>query len=149
MNTLLNREEFTDFRKELENYLISRFKDYYKTFDKRLRRTPRRNIKVSYVEENRIHIETIFDCGKKSGHTFVTSDEVEYFAFERNHTAILLDCLYTLSKETIINSAKKNEEKPFGFVIDYIKSNYSVPKPNGWDIADKVLEYFEIDNENF
>ena len=62
---------------------------------------------------------------------------------------IFVECINDLSKETIIRCAKKNNEKPFGFVIDYIKDNYSLPKPNGWDIAEKVLEHFEIDNENF
>jgi hypothetical protein len=34
-----------------------------------------------------------------------------------------------------------------GYFIDYLKDVYNLPKMVGYDIAEKILEYFEIDNE--
>lgn len=49
-----------------------------------------------------------------------------------------------LTRERIIDKSQKNEEKPFGFVIDYIKDMYGVSKSEGWDTAKKVCEYFGL-----
>ena len=47
----------------------------------------------------------------------------------------------------ILDKAKENKEKPFGFVIDYIKDMYGIPKIKGWNTAEQVLRYFNIDND--
>lgn len=52
-----------------------------------------------------------------------------------------------LTRQGILSEAARNQEKPFGFVIDWLKDNFGMPKTEGWDIAGKVLEYFNIDNE--
>ena len=52
-----------------------------------------------------------------------------------------------LSRYYILIKAKKNQEKPFGFVIDYLKDRYGLPKMEGWDTAEQILKYFKIDNE--
>ena len=51
-----------------------------------------------------------------------------------------------LNRTYILQQAKHNEEKPFGFVIDFLKDEYSLPKSQGWNIAMRVLEHFNIDN---
>lgn len=43
-----------------------------------------------------------------------------------------------------MRKAEENNETPFGFVLGYIKDVYSIPKTDGWEIAEKVLEWFKI-----
>lgn len=50
------------------------------------------------------------------------------------------------TKRSILEQALKNEEKPFGYVIDWLKDN-GIPKTQGWDYAEEILEHFQIDNE--
>lgn len=45
-------------------------------------------------------------------------------------------------KRQIAEIAKRNNENPFGYVIDYIKDMYGIPKTKGWDIAKKVCDHF-------
>lgn len=51
------------------------------------------------------------------------------------------------TKEGILSKAKKNQEKPFGFVLDYLKDTWSIPKIDGWDIAEQVIKHFGIENK--
>jgi len=48
----------------------------------------------------------------------------------------------TLTREQIIDDSQKNEETPFGYIIDYIKDMYNVSIVEIWDTAKKVCEYF-------
>lgn len=47
------------------------------------------------------------------------------------------------SRDHILMSAKKNEEKPFGFVIDWIRDQ-GCPKSKGWAIAEALCRYYDI-----
>ena len=58
------------------------------------------------------------------------------------------DAISRLNKRYIIDKARQNNEKPFGFVLDYLKDVYSLPKSKGWDVAKQILDYYGIDNEN-
>lgn len=53
------------------------------------------------------------------------------------------------TREKIIGKAIRDEEKPFGFLITYIRDVYGRSKTQGWDIAMRVLDHFGIDNENY
>ena len=58
------------------------------------------------------------------------------------------DAISRLNKRYIIDKALQKDEKPFGFVLDYLKDVYSLPKSKGWDVAKQILDYYGIDNEN-
>lgn len=60
---------------------------------------------------------------------------------------IFQELITDLSKEKIIEKAKIDQEKPMGFLLTYIRDMYNLPKTAGWQIAEKVLEYYGIDNE--
>lgn len=149
MNTLLSQEIFADLRKEIENRLIARFKDSYRVYDKRLNGKNIRCIKVTYVGEYRIYIETTYKRGMHCSHSYLVENEILELLAKKKSNAILFNAITCLSKEDILRRAKRNGEKPFGYVIDYLKDVYFLPKLIGYDIADKILEYFEIDNECF
>ena len=149
MNTLLSQEIFADLRKEVENRLVARFKDSYKVYDKRLNGKNIRCIKVTYVGDNRIYVETTYKSGQHCGHSYLVEDVIDKLVVERNLNAIFFNAIRNMDKEDILRSAKRNNEKPFGYVIDYLKDVYFLPKLIGCDIADNILEYFEIDNECF
>jgi len=48
------------------------------------------------------------------------------------------------TKAQILDNARRNEEYPFGFVIDYIKDMYSLPKTEGWDTAMAICEQYGL-----
>ena len=53
-------------------------------------------------------------------------------------------CIGKLTKYHILCQSKRNNEKPFGYVIDYIKDVYEISKTEGWDTAKKICEYFGL-----
>lgn len=134
---------FTPLRDDLEKTLIARFKQDYGVYDPRLLKPNLRAIKVSYGI-HRIYIESTYKSGHKSGHSYGIEEEVTKLLEDNNLNAILFDVVNKLTKEDIITKSKFNKEEPFGYVIDYLKDNYNVPKTNGCDIAKKVIKYFKI-----
>ena len=149
MNTLLLNPMFTSLREDVEKRLIARFKACYGVYDKRLNKPNVRAIKVSYVGDNRIYVETTYKRGKHCGQSYIVENEILDLLAKKKSNAILFNTITRLSKEDILRGAKSNDEKPFGYIIDYLKDVYHLPKMIGYDIADKILEYFGIDNECF
>lgn len=49
-----------------------------------------------------------------------------------------------LSAESILKNARRNQENPFGYVIDYIKDMYNLSKTEGWDTAAEICRYFKV-----
>lgn len=134
---------FTPLRDDLEKTLIARFKQDYGVYDKRLLKPTLRAIKVSYGV-HRIYIESTYKSGHKSGHSYGIQEEVEKLIAEKNVNAILFDTICLLTKEDIITKTKLNNEEPFGYIIDYLKDNYNVPKTNGCDIAKKIIKHYKL-----
>lgn len=54
----------------------------------------------------------------------------------------------TLTRERIIGKAAHDEEKPMGYLLTYIRDMYNMPKTEGWNVAEALLNFFNIDNEN-
>jgi hypothetical protein len=149
MNTLLSNPMFISLRKDIEKHFIGRFKAYYGVYDKRLNKPNVRAIKVSYVDDDRIYIETTYKRGMHCGQSYLVENAILDLLAKKRSNAILFNAITRLSKEDILRRAKRNEEKPFGYVIDYLKDVYNLPKMICCDIAVKILEYFGIDNECF
>lgn len=59
---------------------------------------------------------------------------------------IIKECTEQLTKDTILSRAERDGERPMGFLLTYLRDNYSLPKTSGWSIAEKILERFGIDN---
>lgn len=49
-----------------------------------------------------------------------------------------------LTAEKILTNSERNGELPFGYVIDYIKDVYNLPKTEGWDTAKAICRYFKV-----
>lgn len=60
------------------------------------------------------------------------------------HQEIYNHCIKELSGYNISFCARKNEETPFGYVIDYIKDMFNMSKTEGWDTAKEVCKYFGL-----
>jgi hypothetical protein len=147
MNTLLSKPMFAPLREKIEKGLISRFKASYGVYDKRLNKPNVRAIKVSYVGNYRIYIETTYKRGMHCSHSYLVENEILNLLAKKCSNAILFNAITCLSKENILKNAKRYEEKPFGYVIGYLKDVYKLPKMIGGDVAEKILKYFEIENE--
>ena len=147
MNKILHTPMFAPLREKIEKRLIARFKASYGVYDKRLTKPNVRAIKVSYVGDDRTYIETTYKRGMHCGHSYLVENEILSLLEKKCSNAILFNAITCLSKEDILRKATRNNEKPFGYVIDYLKDVYSLPKMIGGDIAEKILEHFEIDNE--
>ena len=53
-----------------------------------------------------------------------------------------------LTRGKIIGKAAHDGEKPMGFLLTYIRDLYDMPKSEGWNVAESLLHFFNIDNEN-
>ena len=71
---------------------------------------------------------------------------INTYKLQLRNTTLFQALINKLNRYTILESARKNEERPFGFVIDYIKDVYGISKTEGWDTAMQVLAYFGIKN---
>ena len=58
------------------------------------------------------------------------------------HKNIVYEFTSAFSKEKVQELADRNGEYPFGFIIDYIKDMYQLSKPEGWDTAMAICEYY-------
>ena len=58
------------------------------------------------------------------------------------HENIVKEVTSRFTKAQILENARRNEEYPFGFVIDYIKDMYSLPKTQGWDTAMAICKHY-------
>jgi len=61
---------------------------------------------------------------------------------------ILSEYILNTDRQTIIDRARRDEEKPFGTVLDDLRNN-GIPKTDGYPIAAAILAFFSIDNSNF
>ena len=58
------------------------------------------------------------------------------------HENIVKEVTSRFTKAQIQEKARRNDEYPFGFVIDYIKDMYSLPKTEGWDTAMAICKHY-------
>ena len=58
------------------------------------------------------------------------------------HQNIVNEITHAMTARQILDCANRNGEYPFGFIIDYIKDMYLLPKSEGWDTAMAVCRYF-------
>lgn len=49
-----------------------------------------------------------------------------------------------LHSEQIRQCAARNGERPFGYVLDYIKDMYGLTKSEAWDTAQAVCRFFKV-----
>jgi hypothetical protein len=61
-----------------------------------------------------------------------------------NADSVYNEVTNALTKEIIVANARRNNEMPFGYVIDYLKDMYMIPKTQGWGIAKKICEHFGL-----
>lgn len=59
---------------------------------------------------------------------------------------IFNDIIQHLTKWQILEKARRDEERPMGVLLSYIRDNYNLSKIQGWEIAEKVLDYYQIKN---
>ena len=59
------------------------------------------------------------------------------------------EIINNLSRERIIEMAIRDEEKPIGALLTYIKDMYDIPKTKGLDIALGVICHYNIDNRMY
>ena len=59
---------------------------------------------------------------------------------------IFNDILKYWSRSDILEIAKRDNERPMGTLLTYIKDVYNLPKPQGWEIAERVIKHYNIVN---
>lgn len=65
------------------------------------------------------------------------------------HNEIKKEIISNLSRERIIEMSIRDEEKPVGALLSYIKDMYGIPKTQGLDIALGVICHYNIDNRMY
>ena len=59
------------------------------------------------------------------------------------YNEVAADFIRFHSRMRIIEKAKNNGEKPFGYIIDYLK-NYGLCKTESWETAEAICRYYNI-----
>ena len=54
----------------------------------------------------------------------------------------ILEQCKNISREVIIRESERNGEKPFGYIIDWIKDDYNLHKIDAYPYAEMVMKYF-------
>lgn len=62
-----------------------------------------------------------------------------------NANELISDFITSKTAQSISASARKNDERPFGYVIDWFKDN-GIPKTSGWSIAVAICKHYFGDN---
>ena len=107
MNSLLSKPMFAPLREKIEKRLIARFKASYGVYDKRLNKPNVRAIKVSYVGNDRVYIETTYKRGMHCGQSYLVENEILSLLAKKYSNAILFNAITCLSKEDILRSNTK------------------------------------------
>lgn len=66
-----------------------------------------------------------------------------------NHENVVHSLIKNLSRERIIEMARRDEEKPMGALLTYIRDMYGLTKTDGWDVAFAVLNHFKVENKMY
>jgi hypothetical protein len=82
----------------------------------------------------------------RNGIEFNPTTPIEY---TKSDDEIYYELIRDFNRGKIISKAVRDQEKPFGALITYIRDVYGVPKTKGAKIVDRVLEHFKIDNEKY
>lgn len=107
---------------------------------------------IQQFEQNRIRLESLYENLKKANEGQYLWCDWMKDTIVNIYKLMLLKAtpfdvmVQRFDKSKIIAAAKGNQEKPFGFVLDYLKSVWNIPKTEGWDIAEQVIKHFGIDN---
>ena len=54
-----------------------------------------------------------------------------------------------LTREQIIEKARRDGEKPMGYLLTYIKDMCNCSKIQAWPAAEKVLKEYNINNDEY
>ena len=81
-------------------------------------------------------------CEEEMGGDMVPEESDEKLDDEQIFQEIIKD----MSPERILAKCRRDEERPMGVLLSYIRDMYGLPKTKGWAIAERVLDYYKIKN---
>jgi hypothetical protein len=75
--------------------------------------------------------------------------EIPFTITRPHHVPVVNGVIYremvaTMSEESIRAAAAREGDKPFGYVLEYIRDNYGLSKIEGWDTAEAICKHFNI-----
>lgn len=138
-----------------ENFLFDKFYDLIQCtyiprdekFEVNLHQTA-----IRIFEENAEKMEKLYPAlqnetrDEQKWHVALKDSVVNMYKLKLRRTTPFEDALWHLNRYIILDRAKKNNEKPLGYVVDYLKEHYSLPKTKGLPIAEKILKHFKIED---
>lgn len=51
---------------------------------------------------------------------------------------------HSLSVDTILRGAQRDEETPAGYLLTHLKDNYGLPKPEGWIVVNYIIARYGL-----
>ena len=111
--------------------------------------------KIKAARRALIHLEKKLKNNEEipSGGFMLHTDEVTNTTISvrvsGNHGNVVHSLIKNLSRERIIEMARRDEEKPIGALLTYIRDMYGLTKTDGWDVASAVLNHFKIENKMY
>ena len=128
----------------IEERCINHFKASYAVYDKRLRCCKDKTLKLSYIENKHLYIESCYKRGVKCGQSYLLEKIIIDLIGERDYNAIFYDACNNLSEDSIIQNSMRSNSNYFEYVLSYIKDVYNIPKINGFKMTNAILAYFGL-----
>jgi hypothetical protein len=141
MTTLsITSPHFIQLRADIESFIIPYFKNAYKEHGIKTNR----KIKVSYINDKRVFVETDDDINPKCSHSYSLDWILIELIDKKNISAIVYDYIEGTTKELTLTLAHNAGQCPQCYITDSIKYVYHLPTDVAVNLAMVICNIMEI-----
>ena len=131
---------FIQLREDIENFIIPHFKNAYKKHGIK----SNRKIKVSYIENEMVFVETDDNTIPKCSHSYSLDWILVELIDRKNISAIVYDYIGSTTKELTLINAHNAGQCPQCYISDTIKDVYYLPTDVSINLAMVICNILEI-----
>lgn len=141
MTTLsITSPHFIQLRADIESFIISHFKNAYKEHGM----NSNRKVKVSYIKNKRVFVETDDDINPKCSHSYSLDWILIRLIYKKNISAIVYDYIESTTKELTLTLAHNSGQCPQCYITDTIKDVYHLPTDVAVNLAMVICNIWEL-----
>ena len=141
MTTLsITSPHFIQLRADIESFIIPHFKNAYKEHGIKTDR----KIKVSYIKNRRVFVETDDDINPKCSHSYSLDWILKKLIVKKNISAIVYDYIEGTTKELTLTLAHNAGQCPQCYIADTIIYAYHLPTDVAVNLAMVICNIMEI-----
>lgn len=141
MTTLsITSQHFIQLREDIESFIIPHFKNAYKEYGIK----SNSKIKVSYINNRRVFVETDDDINPKCSYSYSLDWILMKLIVRKNISAIVYDYIEGTTKELTLTLAHNAGQCPQCYIADTINYAYHLPTDVAVNLAMVICNIMEI-----